>query len=65
MSLTSNPLRSRVHHNVGTKVDRPAEVSSSTKCVVDNDRNTSLVRNRYDLLEVGDVVPWVADTLKL
>ena len=46
-------------------VNRPAEVSPGAKCVVDNDRNTSLVRNCYNLLKIGNIVPWVANAFKL
>jgi hypothetical protein len=54
-----------VHDNISTVVNRPAEVSSGTKCIVNNDWNTSLVRNRYNLLKVGNVVPRIADAFKL
>jgi hypothetical protein len=54
-----------VHDDVRSKVDGSTEVSSRTECVVNNHRNTSLVCDGNDLLEIWDVVLRVADTLEL
>jgi hypothetical protein len=54
-----------VHNNVYAVVDGSNEVSASTKCVIYDDGHAGLVRNRNDLLEVGDVVFWVSNALEL
>jgi hypothetical protein len=64
-TLTSNPLRGRVHNDIHTVVNGTRKVSSRTKCVVHNDRDSSFMCNRHNLLKVWNIVLWVADALKL
>ena len=64
-SHTSNPLRGRVNNNVCAMVDGSHEISARTESIVNYNRDTSLMRNRSDLLEVRHIVLWVADTLEL
>lgn len=46
-------------------VNRPNEVATSTECVIDYDRDTLRVRQLGDLLEIGHIVPRVADALHI
>ena len=46
-------------------VDRADEVSPRTESVINDHRDTSLMCNRHNLLEVGDIVLGIANALKL
>lgn len=46
-------------------VDGPDEVATSTEGVVDHHRDTLLVRQLCDLLQIRHIVTWVADALEV
>ena len=64
-AVTADPLGGRVHDDVGSVVERAAEVAARTERVVDNDRQPVAVGDVGDGLEVGDVVPGIPDRFEI
>mmetsp|Transcript_25725 Transcript_25725/g.37990 ORF Transcript_25725/g.37990 Transcript_25725/m.37990 type:complete len:300 (+) Transcript_25725:230-1129(+) len=62
-TMTVNPLGGRLNNNVGTVLQRLSEPAASTERVVNDERHAGLLRDRGELLEVGDVEPRVREGL--
>jgi hypothetical protein len=64
-SLTSDPFCGGVHDDVCAVINRPTEVASCTKRIVDDDGNASFVRNPRNRLKVGHIVLGISNALDL
>jgi hypothetical protein len=64
-SVATDPFGGRVDDDISAMVDRTDEVTSSTKSVVNNDRNALLVSGLRNSFEVRNVILGVTDTLNI
>ena len=62
-TVTTDPLGSRVHNNIGTVLDGANKVSTGTESIVDNQRNPRIVCNLGDGSDVVNKVLGVGDRL--
>src|ERR1700733_10289622 len=51
-----------MHHDVGAVLDRPAEIRGGER-IVDDQRQTRLMRDIGDSLDIDDHAPWVGEVL--
>ena len=63
LTVTANPFRRRVDHDIGTMINWTAVVTTGTKSVVHHKRNSSLVSDLGDFLEIRHIVTRVANGL--
>jgi hypothetical protein len=64
-AMPTNPLGRGVSHDVGAPLNRPAHVPSTTKGVVNDQRNAICMGELSELLKLRHIEAWVADRLAI
>src|SRR5689334_15554333 len=65
VSMTANPLGSRLNHHVCTIIKGPEKISGSAKSIINHQRNIVLFSNSSDGLEIRNTEPGITDRLEV